>query len=63
MFWYPGQNLLFGNFCHENSWRVLHGNEYDNVNVFGLGGIDLYAAFAAEQIWNLPHSRHTAVSK
>ncbi len=28
-------------FCHDNSRRDWHGNVHDNVNVFGLGGIDL----------------------
>ncbi len=28
-------------FCHDNSQRDWHGNVHDNVNVFGLGGIDL----------------------
>ncbi len=28
-------------FCHDNSRRDWHGNIHDNVNVFGLGGIDL----------------------
>ncbi len=27
-------------FCHDNSRRDWHGNVRDNVNVFGLGGID-----------------------
>ncbi len=29
------------NFCHDNSLRDWHGNVHDNVNIFGLGGIDL----------------------
>ncbi len=28
-------------FCHDNSRRDWHGNVHDNVNVFGLGRIDL----------------------
>ncbi len=28
-------------FCHDNSLRDWHGNVHSNVNVFGLGGIDL----------------------
>ncbi len=28
-------------FCHDNSRSDVHGNIHDNVNVFGLGGIDL----------------------
>ncbi len=28
-------------FCHDNSRRDCHGNVHDNVNVFGLGRIDL----------------------
>ncbi len=28
-------------FYHGNSQRDWHGNVHDNVNVFGLGGIDL----------------------
>ncbi len=28
-------------FCYDNSWRDWHGNVHDNVNVLGLGGIDL----------------------
>ncbi len=28
-------------FCHDNSRRDWHVNVHDNVNVFGLGGIDL----------------------
>ncbi len=40
--------LCYIYFCHDNSRRDWHGNEHDNVNVFGLGGIDLlhYAAAA-----------------
>ncbi len=33
--------VLHNEFCHDNSRRVYHGNVHDNVNVFGLGGIDL----------------------
>ncbi len=28
-------------FCHDNSRRGWHGHVHDNVNVLGLGGIDL----------------------
>ncbi len=28
-------------FCHDNSRRDWRGNVHDNVNVFGVGGIDL----------------------
>ncbi len=33
--------------CHDNSRRDWHGNVHDNVNIFGLGGIDLHTAAAA----------------
>ncbi len=31
----------YTHFCHDHSRRDWHGNVHGNVNVFGLGGIDL----------------------
>jgi len=32
-------------FCHGNSQSVYHGNGYDNVHLFSLGGIDLVRCY------------------
>jgi len=47
-------------FCHNNSWRDLHGNGYGNVNVFGLGGIDPCCAYKILYM-KYPHSRSIQV--
>ncbi len=52
-------------FCYDNSQRDWHCNVHENVNVFGLGGIDQLRCCCARvsTYLLLPiHSHHAAVS-
>ncbi len=46
----------------DNSQRDWHGTVYDNVNVFGLGGIDLLRQSKYRDLLLPIHPQHAAVS-